>query len=622
MKSLILNKAFSTDEVKMHLDTLYKVIKSKFEEPYRSADLESCEKPRSIRKFLQKDTLDEKLAKFKMAFPKDCFAHVLKFNDFPIDKELLLACAFSDIGFLNKIDFKSKDLDLKALNTKTFVKYLLKIKPRQAEKLIHVLIGNGLISEKLTCRKTKESLVEIFKDVSPFIDLDLEKFVTISLKSFQFVDFLNMPQPENDISTTLPVTPETTKIKMNDLTSFYEEACKKVGALYSDSIKEMLNLYVKKIKEKSIAGLAVEKKDAYKRLENNLCTVLYALKNVLNDELVDLAIRKKKCDEVFFVIKEIAPMCVSPFQKDLVEVAIKELRNYLPIDEEFKKLVTLLEDPKKILVREVKKIVGECALNKAKFLFLVHIATKNKPRGIEEHTINNQETAFLDWFRKKVFKIPFSSLLREEDMYSQMHTVSNDVQPTYLKMFKKEFHPLAVLEMLQNHFEELGIFYNRDESELFDWQRIFETYIKNHWPGIPGKDYWECAKQELLMSLMITEKNKLRSKLIEKKKNKIPLRQGASVSEKLKHYNSICTQVDKDLERFRAKYEKKFRDKAEEDLIKRPLGEFEINEKIKSLKYSDGICTIYKDKGSDIPEKVGLSRFVIHNLLKDAGIAS
>ena len=45
--------------------------------------------------------------------------------------------------------------------------------------------------------------------------------------------------------------------------------------------------------------------------------------------------------------------------------------------------------------------------------------------------------------------------------------------------------------------------------------------------------------------------------------------------------------------------------------------------KVKELKFADAMCTIYGDKRSDdsIPEKVGLSRFVIHSLLKDAGIA-
>ncbi len=615
------NENFSLVEAKYYIDKLCKELKSNLEVSYDSLQSSATQDSECFEEYFEVDSLDRKLAKFKMIFPQDCFESVLNFNEFSIQKELLLAHVFSDIALLKELDFTKKSCNLKALDLGVFVKYLLKTKPRQAGIILQILIDKEVITEKLICSRTKKSLRQIFHDTSPFIDLDLKNFIINSLESFQFANFLDMPDVEKDISTTLPSVPKASKLTMEDLTTLYFRACEDVGAKKDDLIISRLSKYIEKIKEKKVSGLPEKRTEAYQRLENNLYSFLYAFEKFLNDKSVDSEIKRKKCDSIFFVIKEIAIKCVAPFQKDFVEMAIRELRDYLPLDEDFEQLVACLEDPKKILVREVKKAIGEFSLNKAKFFFLMYNSNTSSPIELDDQFINHFETAFLDWFREKIFKIPFSPTIKNEDIYAKRYTIPDDLKPIYLKRFKKDFHPLAILEMLQNHFESLGIFHNKDEADLVDWKDYLENYIKNHWSGIPGKDYQKCADTELFEELVITEGNCRKNKLIEREKKKNPLSPTANRCERVNYEQSIIKLVSKKLEKHKEKFEVSCRKKAFEALKNKPFSSFETNEKIKSLKFSDGIATIYGEESSSIPEKVGISRFVIHSLLLDSGIA-
>ena len=141
-------------------------------------------------------------------------------------------------------------------------------------------------------------------------------------------------------------------------------------------------------------GLSSYKVEAYQRLENNLNSFIYGLEKFINDTRVSDKQKKVKCDLVFGVISEISRHCVSPFQKDLVDLALAELRNYLPIGEDLDKLEELLKDPKQILVREVKKVIGEYALNYARMFF--QDWNKNHGMNLSEANpyINHNETDF------------------------------------------------------------------------------------------------------------------------------------------------------------------------------------------------------------------------------------
>ena len=240
-------------------DTLTKLcaaLEKRLEGSYDSFEQSLYENENFLKEHFSNDTLEHKLlrAKFLSLSTRELnkiVKEVSSFKEFKINKELLLASVFSDVRLLKTIDFKSIGVFEETFNVKHFIRYLIKANPRQANQILNVLIENGMVTKNLTCPRTGISFKEALNDVSDFVDLDLENFVQNSLETFKFNDFLSMPEPERDISTTLPPVPKDSDIKMDKLLSLYETACEKYG-ISKGKYKTGLRYYIYKIRSRSV----------------------------------------------------------------------------------------------------------------------------------------------------------------------------------------------------------------------------------------------------------------------------------------------------------------------------------------------------------------------------------